>query len=105
MRRGLAIELTIESLFLCKTAGTKLVGIWHFADAFTNLYGMPNQFTPFKVEECWWAFDPDKLFLSCKVSTDHIKTLTIRSPPFAGFSLSFEFPEVHAYADIVHNYA
>lgn len=62
MRWGLVIELTIEALVLCKTAGSKVVGIQHFADAFTNLYGMPNQLTPFTVEDYRGTFDPERLF-------------------------------------------
>lgn len=60
-RWGLVIELIIEALTLCKSAGEKYISLDHFVDAYAETHGMSREFSPFTASDYREQFDPDRL--------------------------------------------
>lgn len=61
-RWGLAIELVIEALTICKMSGSDACTIDHFCEAFTRIHGLRSGFSPFTVTDYRDCFDQDSLF-------------------------------------------
>lgn len=60
-RWGLVIELIIDALVRCKSAGETDVTIKHFVNAYSEKSGMNPGFSPFTAPDYRECFDPEKL--------------------------------------------
>lgn len=60
-RWGLVIELMIEAFTICVLSEAPVISVDHFDEAFSQVYGLPPGFTPFKMQDYRDSFDPDNL--------------------------------------------
>ncbi len=60
-RWGLVIEMLLLALTICVEAEEDAVSIYHFVTAFSRIYGLPPEYSPFIMPDYKESFDENKL--------------------------------------------